>query len=72
MAAQDDAALEAKQQVLPDRVDRLEPPAVEALGEALQRGTRMRRLDLHALADEDLEPACRPVEGIALGHTIPA
>ena len=56
MAAQDKAALEVEQEVLPHCLHPLEPPAVEPLGEALHRGARMRRLDLDALADENLQP----------------
>jgi hypothetical protein len=68
VAAQDDAALEAEQEVLPDRLDRLEPPPVEALRDAGEPAARMRRRDLEPLADEYLEPPRRPVERVAFGH----
>ena len=70
MAAQHEAALEAEQKVLSDRVDRFEPQAVEPLGDALRRGLRMRRLDLEALADERLQRPCGTTEGVALGHVL--
>ena len=54
VTAQDETALEAQQQVLPHRLDRLEAEAVEALREPLHGGAGMRRLDLDALADEHL------------------
>src|SRR5205085_6681400 len=56
VAAQDDAALEPEQEVLPDRLDRLEPPTVEALRDARELPARVWRGDLEPLADEQLEP----------------
>ena len=46
VAAQDDAALEAQEQVLADRLDTQQAPPVEALGNALRGRARVRRLDL--------------------------
>ena len=46
----------------------LEPAAVESLGESLHRGARVWRLDLDALADENLQPPGRAVECIAFRH----
>jgi len=68
MAPEDEAALEAEEEVLPDRLDPVEPPAVEALGQALHRGAGMRRLDFDALADERLQPLGRAVERISFRH----
>ena len=68
MAPQDEAAVEAEQEVLALRLHPLEPPAVEPLGEPFHRGARMRRLDLDALADENLQPTGRAVERIAFRH----
>ena len=68
VAAQDDASLEAEQEVLADRLDGVEPPPVQLFGQVLQRCARVRRLDLDALADEDLQPARRAVEGVAFRH----
>ena len=68
VAAQDEPALEAQQQVLADRLDRLEPAAVEPLGEALRRRARMRRLDLDPLADEHLQSRGGAVQGVTFGH----
>ena len=66
--AEDDAALEAQHQVLPDRLDRLEPPPVELLGDVRRLRARVRRLDLERLADERLKPRRRAVERVALRH----
>ena len=68
VAAQDEAAVEAEEEVLPDRLHPLEPPAVEPLGEPLHRGARVRGLDLDSLADENLQPLRRAVERIAFRH----
>ena len=68
VAAQDQAALEAQEQVLPDRLDRLEPAAVEPLGRERRGRARVRRLDRDALADQRLQPARRAVERVSLGH----
>ena len=62
VAAQDDAALEGEQQVLADRFDGEQAPAVEPLGEPSDLGARVRCLDLDSLADERLQPAGRPVK----------
>ena len=50
VAAQHEPALEAKQEVLADRLDVLQSAAVEARGKLLHRGARMRRLDLELLS----------------------
>ena len=71
VATEDEPALEAQEQVLAQRLHRLEPPSVEPLGEAPGRGLRMRRLDLHLLADQHLEPARRSVQSVPLGHAWP-
>jgi len=68
VTAQDDPAFEPKQQVLANRVDRLEPPAVEQRRELLHGRARMRCLDLELVADERLQPARRAVNGISLRH----
>ena len=71
VAAEHEPALEAQQQVLADRLDRLEPAPVEALGREHRGRARVRRLDRDALADERLQPARRAVERVSLGH-VPA
>jgi hypothetical protein len=68
MAPEDESAFEAEQQVLPDRVDLLEAAAVEFGCDPGRGGSRVRRRDLHTLADERLEASCSAVERIALGH----
>ena len=68
MAAQDQSSLEVEQEVLADRLHPVEPQAVEALGEPLHRGARMRCLDLDPLADENLQPLGRAVERISFRH----
>ena len=72
VAAQDDAVLEAEDEVLPGRLDAKQPTAVEARGELFDRCARMRRLDLDALADECLQPPRGPSQGIAFGHSCQA
>ena len=68
MAAEDEPALEPQEEVLPHRLDLLQPPPVEPLRQPLDRRARMRRLDLHPLADENLEPPSRPMQRIAFRH----
>ena len=68
VAAQDEPALELEQQVLPDRLDALEPAAVEPGREPQRLGARVRRLDLEPLTDERLQPRRRSVEAVSLGH----
>jgi hypothetical protein len=70
MASQDEAAVEVEQEVLADRFHPLEPTAVEPRGEPFHRGPRMRRLDLDALADQNLQPAGRAVERISFRHAV--
>ena len=68
MAAEDEPALEPQKEILAHRLDLLEPPAVEPLGQPLHRGARMRSLDLHPLTDENLQPAGRTMKRIAFRH----
>ena len=66
----DEAALEAEQQVLADRVDAEQAAAVELLRDPAYLGARVRRLDLELLADERLQPASRPMERISFRHGV--
>ena len=68
MAPQRDASLEPEEEVLADRLDRLEPFPVEPPGDVLDRSARVRRLDGDRLPDEHLQPARGAGERIALGH----
>jgi hypothetical protein len=68
MAPENEAALEAQEEVLADRFDTLEPSSVELLGDTGRRSPRVRALHLHRLADEHLEASRGAVEGISLGH----
>ena len=68
MAPQHEAAVEPKDEVLSDRLDALESPAVEPLGDAGRRRPWMGRLDLERLTDQRLQPAGRAVECVTLGH----
>jgi hypothetical protein len=68
MAAQDEAAIETEEEVLPDSLHPVEPPAVEPLGQAFDRRARMRRLDLDALADEHLQPPGSAMKRIPFRH----
>jgi deazaflavin-dependent oxidoreductase (nitroreductase family) len=65
---QDVAALEREEQVLADGFDREEPAAVQALCDPTHLRSRVRRLDLERLADEDLQPARGEMERVTLGH----
>ena len=67
--AENDAALEAQDQVLPDRLDRLESPAVEGRRDVRGLRPRVDGFHLERLADERLEPGRGPVEGVALRHS---
>jgi hypothetical protein len=68
VAPEHDPALEAQQEVLADRLNGLQPQAVQAFGHSGHRGARMRRLGLDALPDERLETAGGAMHGVALGH----
>lgn len=72
MAAQDDAAFETEQQVLAGCLDRFEAPPVEPRRELLDRGARMRSLDLDALPDQHLQPPRGPSERVSFGHSCQA
>jgi hypothetical protein len=69
VAAHDDVPLEGEEEVLADRVDRLENAAVDPLGDVLHRGARVRRLGLDPLADEHLEPLRGACECVPLWHS---
>src|SRR5262249_26773128 len=70
MRAEDDAAVEAQDEVLADRLDSLEPAAVE--DGRVDRGlrARMRGLDLELLTHEHLKPACGAMERVAFGQRL--
>jgi len=68
VAPQDETAFEVKDEVLPDRLDAFESPAVELLGHTCRSGARMGRVDGDRLADEDLQPLSGEVESITLRH----
>ena len=70
VAAQDEAVLEAQDQVLANRFDPEQRVAVEPVGDSGEPGARMRRLDVELLADEDLQVARGAVKGVAFGHTV--
>ena len=68
VTADDEPALEAQQQVLPDRFDRLEHAAVDRLRDPGGLPARIRRARLDPLADERLQAPRCAVERITLGH----
>ena len=70
VAAQHEAALEAQEQVLADRLDRLEPATVEPLGDEHRGRARVRRLDRDALARR-APAACAPRGGASLPRASP-
>src|SRR6266852_4579834 len=68
MRPQDEPTFEVEDEILADRVDRLEPASVEL--RRVDRGLRprMRRFDLDRLADKHLQPPRRAVKRVAFGH----
>ncbi len=70
VGSNDDASLEAQHEVLPDRLDLLEASSVDGPRHARDLPARVRALGLDALADEHLQPAGDPVEGISLWHRL--
>ena len=70
MAPDDEAALEAEQEVLAGRLDAFEHAPVDLSGHAGQLGARVRRFDLEPLADEHLEPLRGAHERVAFGHDV--
>ena len=71
MGAKHDSAVEAEDQVLAVRLDRLEHAAVDPLGDALGAGSRMRRLGGYPLADEHLEALRGTVDRVPSGTAAP-
>ena len=68
MAPHDDSALEPQHEVLPDRLDLLEPASVDRSRHTGDEPARVRALSFDALADEHLQLPRDPMEGISLGH----
>src|SRR6266508_1467556 len=68
MAAEDEAVLEAQEQVFPDRLDTEQLPSVEPLRHPGYPRARMRRLDLEPFADQNLESAGRAMKSVPFGH----
>ncbi len=68
VAAEDEAALEAEQEVLAARLDGFEDVPVEPLGDGKRTRPRVEGLDLDPVAHEHLETKRRSVQGIAFGH----
>ena len=68
MAAEDEPAFEAQQQVLAHRFDCFQPAAVEPFRDPLCSRAWMRRLDLDTLADERLQLSCGAAQGVTFGH----
>ncbi len=68
MASKRDSALEVEQEVLADRLDAFQPPAVEPARDVQRSGARMGSLDLDPLSDESLQAASSAVDAVALGH----
>ena len=68
VAAQHDAAVEREEEVLADGLHRLERAPVQALGDVLDGGARIRRDDLDPLADERLQAPGRARKCVSLRH----
>ena len=63
-----DATVEAKDQVLAERLDRFEHAAVEPLGDPTGSSARVRRLGCDPLAYQHLEASCGAVDRVPFGH----
>ena len=61
-------ALEAKEEVLPGRLDREERQPVDPLRHPRNGGARVRRLGFDTLSHQHLQAACGAVERVAFGH----
>src|SRR4249919_3945574 len=70
MTAEDDAALEAEQQVLPDRVHGVESATVEDARDAGRQSTRVRAPGFDALSDEDPKARGGAMDRVAFGHAV--
>jgi signal transduction histidine kinase/HAMP domain-containing protein len=68
VAAEHEVALEAEEQVLPDRLDGFEAASVKSVGEQPSARPGMRRLHLELLSDEDLQTGGGAVERVAFRH----
>jgi hypothetical protein len=68
VASEDEPALEGEEKVLAHRLDRLEPQAVDRLGDAEDTRAAVVRLRVDDVADERLEPRRRTMESVPLGH----
>ncbi len=68
MGAKHDSAVEAEDQILAMRLDRLEHVAVDPLGHAPGAGPWMRRLRCDPLADQHLKALRRTVDRVPFGH----
>ena len=66
--ADDDAPVEAQDEVLAVHVDRGEALSVDVLGDPGRPAAQARRRRLDHVADERLQPPARAVDGVALGH----
>jgi hypothetical protein len=68
VAAQDEPALEAEEEVLADCLDVFEPKAIQARRELLYGRARMRCLDLELLSNEHLQATSGAMKGVPFGH----
>jgi hypothetical protein len=68
VAPKNQPVLEAKEQVLADGLDPQQPAPVEPVRNARHPGAWMRRLDLEALADENLQASGHAMKCITFGH----
>jgi hypothetical protein len=68
VAANDDAALEAKEEMLADRLDSLQDAPVDGRGHTCREPLRMGALRVDALTDERLQKQRDATEGVAFGH----
>ena len=70
MAAKRDTTLEMEEEILADRLDPLQTPAVEPAGDVQRSSSRMWGLDLDALAHKRLQATSRAVNAVSFGHRV--
>jgi hypothetical protein len=68
VAPEHDPALEAEEQVLPDRLDAFEHASVEDTGNSRGLPSWMRALDVQTLSHERLQSLGGSMQRVSLGH----
>ena len=68
VAAENGSVLEGEEQVLPHSLDPFEAPPVDSLGDAEQRGARVRRVRAQNVPFQHTETLGGAVDGVSFGH----